>query len=130
MATVIHDSTQRPSGTGTPDDSTLRRALVGLRRSWASERIGSQVYEDLETVLSPFERPSMDQICDIVERFRETATTLVEVVPHLVQPYPADTMLRLCGVSAEHPPARDAHGHARRLAVTILAVLDLAGDVR
>ncbi|MFJ9752611.1 DUF6415 family natural product biosynthesis protein [Streptomyces chartreusis] len=64
----------------------------------------------------------------IAVRLRDATTTLVEIVPHLVRPYPLDEIQRLIHVSAEHPRPEGAHGHVRRFALAVLALLDLMGD--
>lgn len=65
---------------------------------------------------------------DVAGRFREATTTLVQSVPHLLRPYPLDEIQRLIHVSAEHPCPESAHGHLRRFALAVLALLDLMGD--
>ena len=110
------------------DYETLGMVLYGLRRSLASEAIDEQLYDDLEAVLGEYGHPAPDLDTALAARFRKTATTFVEIVPYLVQPYPVDEMRRLIYVSAEHPHPDDAPGHLRRLALAILAILDLMGD--
>ena len=110
------------------DHETLGVVLFGLRRSLASEAIDEQLYEDLEAVLGEYACPVPHLVAAIATRFREATTTFVEIVPHLVRPYPVDEMRRLIYLSAEHPHPNDAPGHLRRFALAILAILDLMGD--
>ncbi|NGO48916.1 DUF6415 family natural product biosynthesis protein [Streptomyces ureilyticus] len=110
------------------DHTTLGVVLYGLRRSLASEAIDEQLYDDLEAVLGEYGHPAPDLGTVLAARFRKATTTFVEIVPYLVQPYPVDEMRRLIYLSAEHPHPDDAPGHLRRLALAILAILDLMGD--
>ncbi|MFD7409979.1 DUF6415 family natural product biosynthesis protein [Streptomyces sp. NPDC059866] len=110
------------------DPETLGVLLAGLRRSLAHEAIDDELYDDLEAVLGEHAHPAPYDIAVIAGRFREATTTLVEIVPHLVSPYPIDEIRRLIHVSAEHPRPEGAHGHLRRFALAVLALLDLMGD--
>ncbi|AVH60894.1 hypothetical protein C4B68_00415 [Streptomyces dengpaensis] len=110
------------------DHETLGVVLYGLRRFLASEAIDEQLYNDLEAVLGEYAHPVPHLVTAIAARFRKATTTFVEIVPFLVQPYPVDEMRRLIYLSAEHPHPDDAPGHLRRLALAILAILDLMGD--
>jgi hypothetical protein len=102
--------------------------LAGLRRSLAHEAITDELYDDLEAVLGEHGRPAPHEIAVIAGRLRAATTTFVEIVPHLVKPYPVDEMRHLIYLSAEHPHPEDAHGHLRRFALAVLALLDLMGD--
>ncbi|WP_234329992.1 DUF6415 family natural product biosynthesis protein [Streptomyces viridochromogenes] len=124
-ADVAAQLLSRPSSN---DHETLGVLLAGLRRSLAHEAIDDELYDDLESVLGEHAHPAPGQIVDIARRFREATTTLVEFVPHLVRPYPLDEIQCLIQVSAEHPSPDGAHGHLRRFALAVLALLDLMGD--
>ncbi|WP_247197181.1 ATP-binding protein [Streptomyces sp. GESEQ-35] len=110
------------------DHETVGAVLYGLRRSLASEAIDEQLYDDLEAVLGERAHPAPHETAVMAGRFRTATTTLVEIVPRLVQPYPVDEMRHLIYLSAEHPHPEAAHGHLRRLALAVLALLDLMGD--
>jgi hypothetical protein len=110
------------------DHETLGTLLHTLRRSLAGEAIDEQLYDDLEAVLGEYAHLAPHEVTAIARRFRRAATKVVEVVPHLVRPYPIDEMRRLIYLSAEHPHPGGAPGHLRRFALAILAILDLMGD--
>ncbi len=99
-----------------------------LLRSLALESLDHQLFEDLEAVLGEHAHPTSWQIVAIAERLREATTRLVEFVPYLVRPYPLDEIMRLVDLSAEHPISEHAHGHVRRFALAVLALIDLVGD--
>src|SRR5262245_4232118 len=82
---------------------TLGTLLYSLRRALASEAIDEQLYGDLDAVLDEYARLAPHEITAIAERFRKTATKIVEVVPYLVRPYPVEAMRRLIYLSAEYP---------------------------
>lgn len=129
MVAVTADAAVQLLSQGASNDhKTLGVVLYGLRRSLASEAIDEQLYDDLEAVLGEYGLPAPDLGTVLAARFREATTTFVEIVPYLVQPYPVDEMQRLVYLSAEHPHPDDAPGHLRRLALAILAILDLMGD--
>ncbi|MET7608955.1 hypothetical protein ABZS96_42725 [Streptomyces avermitilis] len=110
------------------DDETVRTLLVGLRRSLAHEAITEKLWDDLEAVLGEHARPTAYESAVIARRFRKATITFVEIVPHLVRPYPLAELTRLINVSAEHPRVEATHGHLRRFALAILTLLDLVGD--
>ncbi|MDX2935985.1 DUF6415 family natural product biosynthesis protein [Streptomyces ipomoeae] len=110
------------------DREALEAALAALRCSLAREAVDDLMFEDLEAVLGEHARPTPQQIGAIAERFRKATTKLVEFVPHLVKPYPLDEIMRLIHLSAEHPCSEYAHGHLRRFALAVLALIDLMGD--
>lgn len=129
MVAVTADvATQLLSRRTSDDHETLGTLLYSLRRSLASEAIDEQLYDDLESVLGEYAHPAPHEVTAIAERFRKATTKFVEIVPYLVRPYPIDEMRRLIYLSAEHPHPEDAPAHLRRLALTILAILDLMGD--
>ncbi|GGR34845.1 DUF6415 family natural product biosynthesis protein [Streptomyces aurantiogriseus] len=110
------------------DEGTLGTLLFSLRRSLAQEAIDEQMWEDLEAVLGEYALPAPPAVTVIAKRFRTATTTLVEIVPYLVRPYPVEEMRHLIYVSTEHPHPENARGHVNRFAMAILAVLDLMGD--
>ncbi|QYX82823.1 hypothetical protein K1J60_08045 [Streptomyces akebiae] len=121
-------ATQLLSRRTSDDHETLGTLLYSLRRSLASEAIDEQLYDGLEAVLGEYPHLAPHEVTTIAERFRKATTKFVEVVPYLVRPYPIDEMRRLIYLSAEHPHSDNAPGHLRRLALAILAILDLMGD--
>jgi hypothetical protein len=128
VAVTVDVAAQLLSRESSTDHETLGILLAGLRRSLAHEVIDDKLYDGLEAVLGEHAHPTPHEIVAIAGRFREKTTMLVEVVPHLVQPYPIDEMRRLIDLSAERPHPDDAHGHLRRFALAVLALLDLIGD--
>ncbi|MFD4553494.1 DUF6415 family natural product biosynthesis protein [Streptomyces sp. NPDC058469] len=102
--------------------------LVGLRRFLANEAIDDELWDDLDAVLGEFTPPASHEIAAITARFRRATTTLVEIVPSLVRPYPLWPLQRLIFLSAEHPSPEYARGHLNRLAMGILDLLELMGD--
>ncbi|MDX2554756.1 DUF6415 family natural product biosynthesis protein [Streptomyces stelliscabiei] len=129
MAAVTEDvAIQLLSRRASTDDETVRVLLGGLRRSLAYEAVTDELWDDLEAVLGEHARLTQFETTVIVRRFRKATTTFVEIVPHLVRPYPLDELTRLIDLSAEQPRFDAAHGHLRRFALAILALLDLMGD--
>lgn len=128
VAMTLDVATQLLSRRAATDHKTAGMLLAGLRRSLAHEAITDELYDDLEAVLGEHARPTPQEIAVIAARFRMATTTFVEIVPHLVRPYPLDELMHLIDVSAEHPHFETAHGHLRRFALAILSLLDLMGD--
>ncbi|MER6358577.1 DUF6415 family natural product biosynthesis protein [Streptomyces sp. NPDC001634] len=128
MVAVTDVVTELPNLRCSNDDETMGVLLAGLRCSLAHEAITDELYDDLEAVLGEHTHPAPHDAAVITGRFRKATTTFVEIVPHLVRPYPLDELMRLIDVSAEHAPYEAAHGHVRRFALAILALLDLMGD--
>lgn len=124
-ASVAVELLSRPTSDG---QETLNMLLSSLRRSLASEAIDEHLYDDLEAVLGEYADLDADEVPVIAEWFRAAATKFVEIVPRLVRPYPVHEMQHLIYLSAEHPHSEDALGHLRRLALAVLALLDLMGD--
>ncbi|MFF8387413.1 hypothetical protein ACF053_27770 [Streptomyces kanasensis] len=130
MVTVTGSATTHPALAGhvSNDTATVRRALAGLRRSLAAEAVTGQVYDDLNAVLDEGADLAPEQVLLIAERLRATTALLIGVVPRLVHPFPAEEMLRLLDLSTHHPHPAETCGHVRRLALAVVAVLDLMGD--
>ncbi|MFF4031522.1 DUF6415 family natural product biosynthesis protein [Streptomyces sviceus] len=128
VAVTVDVAAQLLSRRASNDRETVGMFLAGLRRSLAHEAITDELYDDLEAVLGEHAQPAPHETAVVAGRFRKATTTLVDIVPHLVQPYPVDEMRHLIYLSAEHPGPEGAHGHVRRLALAILALLDLMGD--
>jgi len=110
------------------DDVTTGKVLFGLRCSLAREAVDDELYEDLEAVLGEDARPDPHQVKNIAWRFRQATTRLVEILPYIVIPYPLAEIRRVIDVSAEQPAPEEGHGHLVRLALAILALLDLMGE--
>ena len=115
---------RRPSAN---DRYTLTRFRYALRRALAHEATDDQLWDDLDAVLGEF-APAPHEIAHITARFRTATTTLVEIVPHLVHPYPLGPMRRLIFLSAELPSPEGARGHLNRFAMGLVDVLELMGD--
>lgn len=128
VAVTVDVATQLLSRQSSNDRETVEMFLASLRRFLAREAVDDELYEDLEAVLGEHAQPAPHEIVAIAARFRKATTTLVEIVPRLVQPYPVDEMRRLIYLSAEHPHPERAPGHVRRFALAILVLLDLMGD--
>lgn len=121
----------------------MRRTLAGLRRVLATEGqateanrrhtpaasvVDDRVYGDPDDVRDEHPRPTPAQTLTSATQIPVTVTALVETVPQLVSPYPADTVAHLIDASADQPPLADAIGHVRRLAAAALSVLDLQDE--
>lgn len=128
VAVTVDVAGQLLSRRASNDHETARMLLAGLRRSLAHDAITDELYDDLEAVLGEHAHLGSHETEIIAGRFRKATTALVESMPHLVRPYPVEEMRRLIYLSAEHPAPEGAHGHVRRLALAILALLDLMGD--
>ncbi|MEK8173501.1 hypothetical protein NKH77_44915 [Streptomyces sp. M19] len=56
-------------------------------------------------------------------------TQLVRLAPSVVTPYPHDLVRRLLDLRGQWPTVEAAEAHLRRLALAVLDLLDLMGDV-
>ncbi|MFF2851497.1 DUF6415 family natural product biosynthesis protein [Streptomyces sp. NPDC058001] len=128
MATVAYEPVADLSSRYSADDVTAGMLLLGLRRSLAREAVNDELYDDLESVLGEHANLTPNEVPSVAERLRHSTTKLIEIIPHLVSPYPIDEVRRVIALCAEQPQPEAARRHLVRLATAVLTLLDLMGD--
>ncbi|MGW8375996.1 hypothetical protein [Streptomyces sp. ODS28] len=100
MIATKRESAAVMAGQCSADEMTAGMVLFGLRRSLTREAVTDELYDDLDAGLGEGARPAADEVAAIADRLRTATTALVQIVPHLVVPYPVDEIRRVINLSS------------------------------